>query len=306
MLSINFKMGACCTTIEYSNVGILEKWGDYHETIDPGCHCLNCWCGVRVRDYVSLRVQQLEERCDTKTSDNVTVSLLVAIQYQVKKNQAHTAFYSLDDPKKQIKTYVDNSVRSSVPNMTLDQVYSNKDQIANDVKEQLESTMEKYGFEIISTLITSVDPDKKVVAAMNEINAAQRMREAAEDKAEAQKIIAIKAAEADAESKKLSGEGIANQRRAIVDGLRESVMEFSEAVPGSSPQDVMQLVMMTQYFDTMKDIGADSRAKTIFIPHSPGGLTDISNQIRNGIMQGQETSVVASQPRVPPKMKMEM
>lgn len=296
-------MGACCTTIDYATVGILEKWGDYQETINPGCHCLNCWCGVRVRDTVNLRIQQLDERCDTKTADNVTVSLLVTIQYQVVKDQAHTAYYSLDDPKRQIKSYVDNSVRSSVPNMTLDQVYSNKDQIANDVKHELENTMEKYGFEIISTLITSVDPDKKVVAAMNEINAAQRLRAAAEDKAEAQKIIAIKAAEADAESKKLSGEGIANQRRAIVDGLRESVMEFSEAVPGSSPQDVMQLVMMTQYFDTMKDIGADSRTKTIFIPHSPAGLSDISNQIRNGIMQGQET-VRSNVP--PPKMKMEM
>lgn len=281
-------MGACCTTIDFSTVGITEKWGDYNGMLEPGCHCLNCWCGVRVRDTVNLRIQQLEERCDTKTMDNVTVSLLVAIQYQVVKEQANTAYYSLDNHEKQIKTYVDNSVRSSVPTMNLDEVYANKDKIANDVREQLENTMEKYGFEIINTLVTSVDPDKKVVAAMNQINAAQRMREAAEDKAEAQKILVIKAAEADSESKRLSGEGIANQRRAIVDGLRESVMEFSEAVPGSSPQDVMQLVMMTQYFDTLKDIGADSRTKTIFIPHSPNGLTDIANQIRSGIMQGQE------------------
>lgn len=282
------KMGNCCTTIDYSNVGIVEKWGDYHATYEPGWHCLNCCCGVKLRDTVNLRIQQLEERCDTKTLDNVTLSLLVAIQYQVKKAQAKIAYYSLDNPAKQIKTYVDNSVRSSVPTMTLDDVYANKDKIANDVREELENTMEKYGFEIISTLITSVDPDAKVVAAMNEINAAQRLREAAEDKAEAKKILAIKAAEADAESKRLSGEGIANQRRAIVDGLRDSVMEFSEAVPGSSPQDVMQLVMMTQYFDTMKDIGADSRAKTIFVPYSPAGMTDIADQIRSGIMQGQE------------------
>lgn len=281
-------MGACCTTIDYASVGITEKWGDYYETLEPGCHCLNCWCGVRVRDTVNLRIRQLEERCDTKTSDNVTVSLLVAIQYQVRKAQANTAFYSLDNPERQIKTYVDNSVRSSVPTMTLDDVYSNKDKIANDVRAQLEQTMEQYGFEIINTLVTSVDPDKKVVAAMNEINASERTREAAFSKAEAEKIRIVKAAEADAESKRLSGEGIANQRRAIVEGLRESVLEFSESVPGSSPQDVMQLVMMTQYFDTMKDIGADGRAKTVFIPYSPAGMTDIAEQIRSGIMQGGE------------------
>ena len=281
-------MGACCTTIAYSSVGIKERWGDYDGILEPGCHCLNCWCGVVVKDSVNLRIQQLEERCDTKTLDNVTVSLLVAIQYQVKKDQAHTAFYSLDNPEKQIKTYVDNSVRSSVPSMTLDEVYANKDKIATDVRRELENTMEKYGFEIINTLITSVDPDKKVVAAMNEINASERMKEAATAKADAQKILIIKAAEADSESKRLSGEGIANQRRAIVDGLRESVLEFSESVPGSSPQDVMQLVMMTQYFDTMKDIGTGSSSKAIFIPYSPAGMTEIAEQVRNGIMQGGE------------------
>ena len=289
-------MGACCTTIDYSSVGIKERWGDYDGILEPGCHCLNCWCGVRVKDSVNLRIQQLEERCDTKTLDNVTVSLLVAIQYQVKKEQAHTAYYSLDNPQKQIKTYVDNSVRSSVPSMTLDEVYANKDKIATDVRTELENTMEKYGFEIINTLITSVDPDKKVVAAMNEINASERMKEAANAKADAQKILIIKAAEADSESKRLSGEGIANQRRAIVDGLRESVLEFSESVPGSSPQDVMQLVMMTQYFDTMKDIGAGSNSKAIFIPYSPAGMTDIADQVRNGIMQGGEMGDSMKQP----------
>jgi len=278
----------CCTSIPFSQVGIVEKWGDYHGMLDPGCHCLNCWCGVRVKDLVNLRVQQLNVKCDTKTDDNVTLTVDATVQFQIQKGNANKAYYSLDSPESQIKAYVLNSVRSSVPQMSLDDVYANKDNIANNVKHELEETMGQYGFTIVSTLITDITPDAKVTHAMNEINAAKRLRVAATDKAEADKILAVKAAEADAESKFLSGQGIARQRRAIVDGLKESVLEFSESVPGSSPKDVMQLVMMTQYFDTMKDIAAVSQTKTIFVPYSPNAVNDISNQISSGIMQGNE------------------
>lgn len=278
----------CCASIPYSEVGIVEKWGDFDRTISPGCHCFNCCCGVKLKDTVSVRVQQLGVKCDTKTRDDVTVEVEATVQYKIAPEQAKEAYYSLDSPKRQIMAYVLNSVRSSVPKMTLDEVYENKDQIAIHVKEELEEIMSQYGIVMVGTLITDINPDKKVVAAMNEINAAQRLRIAASDKAEADKILVVKAAEADAESKFLSGQGIARQRKAIIDGLSESVSDFSEAIPGTDPKSVMELVVMTQYFDTLKDVAGDARSKVIFLPSNPGAVNDITSQLRDGVMQGMQ------------------
>ena len=150
--------------------------------------------------------------------------------------------------------------------------------------------MDDFGYGIVKTLVTDIDPDAKVKAAMNEINAAQRLRAAATEKGEAEKIMQVKAAEADAEAKALSGKGVADQRQAIVEGLRESVDEFQRTVPSTSPQDVMNLILMTQYFDMLKDIGQSSKANTILLPHSPGHVADISAQLRDAIITGNEVS----------------
>ena len=150
--------------------------------------------------------------------------------------------------------------------------------------------MVTFGFEIINALVTDIEPDAKVKEAMNEINAAQRMRVAANEKGEAEKILKVKAAEAEAQSKALQGQGIANQRKAIIEGLKESVDDFQKSIRGSSPQDVMNLVLLTQYFDTIKDIGQTGKTNTILIPHSPGGMTEIANQIRNAMITANETS----------------
>ncbi|KAL2622913.1 hypothetical protein R1flu_003118 [Riccia fluitans] len=146
--------------------------------------------------------------------------------------------------------------------------------------------MTNYGWEIVQTLIVDVEPDETVKRAMNEINAAQRSRQATREKAEAEKLLQVKRAEADAESKYLGGVGIARQRQAIVDGLRESVVAFSHNVPGTSPKDVLDMVLVTQYFDTMKEIGSHSKNSTVFIPHGPGAVKDVDDQIRNGLLQG--------------------
>jgi regulator of protease activity HflC (stomatin/prohibitin superfamily) len=235
---------------------------------------------------VSLRVQELNIRCETKTLDNVFVTVCVSIQYHVIKEHAYEAYYKLSNPHVQIKAYVNNVVRSTVPRIKIDNVFETKDHIADAVKDELEKTMNAFGFRIVQALVTDIEPDPRVKAAMNEINAAQRLRVAAADKAEAEKIYAVKAAEADAESKYLAGCGIARQRKAIVDGLRESVTSFSESIPGATPKDVMDLVLVTQYFDTLKEIGSHKQANTVFIPHtSASGGNPFSAEVRNGFLQ---------------------
>jgi len=186
-----------------------------------------------------------------------------------------------------------------VPRIKLDQVFETKDEIAHAVRDELEKVMTTFGYAIVQALVIDIEPDARVKASMNEINAAQRLRVAAADQAEAQKIVAVKAAEADAESKYLSGLGIARQRKAIVDGLRDSVLAFSEVVGGTTPKDVMDLLLINQYFDTLKEIGAHSKTSTIFIPHSPGGVSDVAQQVRDGFIQGASGSMNQTHQRGP-------
>lgn len=170
--------------------------------------------------------------------------------------------------------------------MSLDAVFEKKDSIANAVKNELTGTMQEFGYEIVKALVTNIDPDEKVKHAMNEINEQQRLQVAAQAKGEAEKILKVKQAEAEAESKRLQGEGIANQRKAIICGLQQSVGEFQKAIPGVTAADTMNLALITQYFDTLKEIGANSKSTTILLPHSPGGLKDIAAQLQESIITG--------------------
>ncbi|KAL7112263.1 hypothetical protein ACP275_05G141400 [Erythranthe tilingii] len=277
----------CCVQVDQSTVAMKEHFGKFDTVLDPGCHCLP-WCfGYRMAGTLSLRVQQLDVRCETKTKDNVFVTVVASIQYRAVAQNASDAFYKLTNTKAQIQSYVFDVIRASVPRLLLDSVFEQKNEIAKAVEEELEKAMSAYGFEIVQTLIVDIEPDVHVKRAMNEINAAARMRVATNEKAEAEKILQIKKAEGEAESKYLSGLGIARQRQAIVDGLRDSVLAFSENVPGTSAKDVMDMVLVTQYFDTMKEIGASSKASAVFIPHGPGAVKDITSQIREGLLQGQ-------------------
>ncbi|MCO5607135.1 hypothetical protein L7F22_061328 [Adiantum nelumboides] len=276
----------CCLQVNQATVGVKERWGKYDEILEPGCHCVN-WCfGSKVAGLLTMRVQQLDVHCETKTKDNVFVTMVISIQYRVVGEHAKEAYYKLSRPQEQIQAYVFDVVRSSVPRMDLDDVFEQKNDIAKAVEQELEKAMKTYGYQIVQTLIVDIIPDQTVKKAMNEINAAHRFRLATQEKAEAEKILQVKRAEAEAESKYLSGQGIARQRQAIVDGLRESVLGFSHDVPGTSPKDVMDMVMLTQYFDTLKDIGAHSKSSTVFIPHGPGAVSNIADQIRNGWLQG--------------------
>lgn len=274
-------------TVEQQTVAIIENFGRFVRIARPGLNFKLPFI-ERIAGRVSLRIQQLNVRAETKTHDNVFVHVVIAVQYFVINEKVYDAFYKLNDPQQQINSYVFDVVRARVPKITLDDLFEKKDEIAITVKEELNEIMTGFGFEILSAQVTDIEPDAKVKMAMNEINANQRLRVAANEKGEAEKILKVKTAEADAESKALQGKGIADQRRAIINGLQESVEHFQSSVPGSSAQDVMNLVLMTQYFDTLKEVGQHSN--TILIPHSPGGMHDISEQIRNSIIVGNEVS----------------
>ncbi|GJN40576.1 hypothetical protein PR202_gb29808 [Eleusine coracana subsp. coracana] len=251
----------CFVQVDQSTVGIKEQFGKFEEVLEPGCHFVPWIIGKHVSLFFYLM---------SLSQDNVFVTVVASIQYRAIENKASDAYYKLSNPKAQIQSYVFDVIRASVPKLELDDAFEQKNQIAKAVEEELEKAMSTYGYEVVQTLIVDIEPDEKVKRAMNEINAAARLRVTANEKAEAEKIVQIKRAEGEAEAKYLSGLGIARQRQAIVDGLRDSVLGFSGNVPGTSAKDVMDLVLVTQYFDTMKEIGAASKSSAVFLPHGPG------------------------------------
>jgi regulator of protease activity HflC (stomatin/prohibitin superfamily) len=239
----------------------------------------------------------MEVSCETKTKDNVFVLIRVAVQYQVNEDEESikNAHYRLTNPKQQIESYVFDVVRSSVPKIELDDVFTTKEEIAQTIKHELTTAMTSFGYTILASPITDIDPDKEVKRAMNDINKAKRLRLAAQDEGEAVKIRAVKEAEAeaarteiqakaDAEAKFLAGQGIARQRQAIMEGLRESVNAFKNEVQDVDAKTVMDLMIVTQYFDMMRDIGANSKTNAVFLNHSPGALEDLAQAVQKGFM----------------------
>lgn len=268
---------------------IVERFGRFTRIAPAGLNIKIPFID-RIAGRVSLRIQQLDVKIETKTKDNVFVNVIVSVQYYVLPSKVVDAFYKLQDPQGQITSFVFDTVRARVPSLILDDLFEKKDEIAQAVKSELDNVMDDFGYGIVKALVTDIDPDAKVKASMNEINAAQRMRDAAIQQAEADKIRVVKAAEGEAESKALQGQGIANQRKAIIDGLKESVENFNKSIGGTSAEDVMNLVLMTQYFDTLKEIGLSGKSNTIMIPHSPGGMGDISEQMRNAVITANEVA----------------
>lgn len=269
--------------VEQQSSAVVERFGKFVRIAAPGLS-MKIPFVERISGRLSLRVKQLNVTVETKTQDNVFVKIVVSVQYRVLENKVADAFYKLDNPEQQITAFIFDVVRARVPQMKLDDVFEKKDDVANAVKEELSDVMTGFGYQIVKALVTDIDPDSKVKAAMNEINEAQRLRLAANERGEAEKILKIKQAEGEAASKALQGKGIADQRKAIVEGLKDSVDEFQKTVPSVSAADVMSLVLMTQYFDTLKEIGMASKSNTILLPHSPGYLRDLTDQLRNSII----------------------
>ena len=281
-------LGTAFFTVDQRTTVIVQRFGRFLREAGPGLH-VKIPVIDKVIGRINLRVQQLDVTIETKTEDNVFVKMVVAVQYYVLPDKVYDAFYKLEDAKRQITSFVFDVVRARVPKIKLDDVFEKKDEIADIVKGELAQVMEGFGYGILKALVTDIEPDARVKESMNEINAAQRMRVAATEKGEADRILKVKHAQGEAESKALQGRGIADQRQAIIAGLRDSVDEFRRSVPGTTAKDVMNLVLMTQYFDMLKDIGASSRTNAILIPHSPGNLASLTEQMRNAMIEADQT-----------------
>ena len=257
----------------------MQFTGQFKRLVGEGPSCI-LWPLQSVAGRLSLRIQQLDVLVETKTKDNVFVQVGVAVQYKVVTESAYDAWYRLTSPTSQIQAYVFDVIRSTVPRMELDQAFESKDDIAKAVYDQLQNVMKDYGYAIVNTLVTDLAPDSKVKASMNEINAARRLKEAASHQAEADKIRQIKAAEAEAEARYLSGLGVARQRKAIVQGLQASVSEFSGEVEGAEPKDVMDILLLSQYFDTLSSVGANS----LILEHDPATVANLQKQVGTSFM----------------------
>tara|TARA_B100001287_G_scaffold261698_1_gene250967 strand:- start:999 stop:1907 length:909 start_codon:yes stop_codon:yes gene_type:complete len=268
---------------------VIQRLGKFNRISQPGFK-LKIPIIESIASKENLKIQQLDVDVETKTLDDVFVILKISVQYRIITSKVYEAFYELDDPHGQIASYIFDEVRAEVPKLSLDDVFGKKDDVALAVKDNISSQMEKYGYKIVKTLITDINPDELVKASMNKINAAMRDKEAAAQEAEGEKIRIVKRAEAEADSKRLSGEGIAQQRLEIVRGFKESVEDFQKALQDVDPQEIMQFVLMTQYFDTLTAIGANENNNTVMVPHTPGGMKDFQQQIIEGTFVGKELS----------------
>ena len=274
-------------TVKQQNCAVIERFGKFNRISKSGLH-FKIPLIDRISSKISLKIKQLNVSVETKTKDNVFVDLVVAVQYKVLPDKVYEACYMLQDPEQQINAFVFDLVRAQVPLLDLDDVFAKKDDIANAVKKELDSQMAEFGYGIIKALVTDVNPDKNVKSAMNEINTAQRLRIAATEKGEAEKIMKIKRAEAEAEANVLHGQGIAGQRQAVIEGMSESVEEFVKQIPGTDASRVMDMVLMIQYIDTLKEIGGNSKSNVVFVPHTPGNVKDLSTQIQETIFSAQK------------------
>jgi len=270
-------------TINTAQCGVIQRFGRFLRVADPGLNFK--WPFIdTLAARVSLRVNQIQLTMETKTKDNVFVTIPISVQNRVRPEKVFDAYYKLANPAEQIQSYVEQVILGHVPGMTLDEVFASQSGIAAAVKQELDADMAGFGYEIVNVLVTDIVPDAKVKSAMNDINAAQREQVAANARGEAEKILVVKKAEAEAESKALQGAGIANQRKAIIEGLQGSIEQFQKVVGGTSTSEVMQLVLVTQYFDTLKSIGETDKTNTLFLSHSPAAVKDISDQVLQSML----------------------
>ena len=263
-------------TVKQQTAVVIERFGKFTGIRSSGLQ-LKLPVIDRIAGRVNLRIQQLDVIIETQTKDNVFVKMKISVQFKVIPEHVYEAFYKLEYPHDQITAYVFDVVRAEVPKLILDEVFARKDDVAIAVKRELNEAMVSYGYDIINTLVTDIDPDIQVKNAMNRINAAEREKTAAIFESEAQRIRIVAKAKAEAESKKLQGQGIADQRREIAKGLVESVEVLNEV--GINSQEASALIVITQHYDTLQAIGADTNSNLILLPNSPQAASDMLNSM---------------------------
>ena len=262
--------------VKQQTSAIIERFGKFQSIRHSGLQ-MKVPLVDRVAGKVSLKIQQLDVMIETKTLDDVFVKLKVSVQYMVIRDKVYDAFYKLDYPHDQITSFVFDVVRAEVPKMKLDDVFVKKDDIVIALKRELQEYMSEYGYDIIKTLVTDIDPDAQVKAAMNRINAADREKTAAQFEGDAQRILIVERAKAEAESKRLQGQGIADQRREIARGLEESVEVLNKV--GINSQEASALIVVTQHYDTLQSIGQETNSNLILLPNSPQAGSQMLNDM---------------------------
>ncbi|WP_323787464.1 SPFH domain-containing protein [Psychroserpens sp.] len=262
--------------VKQQTAAIIERFGKFNSIRQSGLQ-LKIPLVDRIAGKLSLKIQQLDVIIETKTLDDVFVRLKVSVQYKVIREKVYDAFYKLDYPHDQITSYVFDVVRAEVPKMKLDDVFVRKDDVAIAVKSELNDAMADYGYDIIKTLVTDIDPDAQVKAAMNRINAADREKTAAQFEGDAARILIVEKAKAEAESKRLQGQGIADQRREIARGLEESVEVLNKV--GINSQEASALIVVTQHYDTLQSIGQETNSNLILLPNSPQAGSQMLNDM---------------------------
>ena len=277
-------------TVKTQENVIVERFGKFKKVAKPGLNIKVPFVETTTRP-ISLRVRQLEVNIETKTKDNVFVTIPVAVQYVIGEENVVDAYYKLDNPEEQIRSYVFDTVRSSLSTMNLDTAFESKDDIASSVESRLSESMARYGFQIVNTLVTDISPDQKVRDSMNNINAAQRDRDAAQSLAEADKIKRVTQAEAEADARRLQGEGVAAQRKAIATGIAEQYEMLKRVGIEDTAE---QLLLMNQYFDTLGEVARHGRSNVLFLPSNPGSTGDFFQEIRNSLLSVHEADKAAS------------
>jgi regulator of protease activity HflC (stomatin/prohibitin superfamily) len=263
-------------TVKQQTIAVVERFGKFQSTRNPGLQ-IKIPLIDRVAGRVSLRVQQLDVIVETKTQDDVFVHLKISVQFLIRQGHVYDAFYKLQNPHEQITAFIFDVVRAEVPKMILDDVFEKKEEIALAIQRDLKQAMLDYGYDIIKALVTDIDPDEKVKIAMNRINAADREKIAAQHEGDAQRILIVERAKAEAESKRLQGKGIADQRREIARGLEESVDVLNKA--GINSQEASALIVITQHYDTLQSIGSDTKSNLILLPNNPNAASSMLNDM---------------------------
>lgn len=285
LLILIFSLSTIVFVVKQQTVAIVERFGKYQFTASPGFHLKLPWGIDRIAARIQLRLLQTEMTVETKTADNVFVTMNIATQYRVNEQSIKDAYYKLMNPGEQIKAYIEDALRSAVPKLTLDDVFEKKDEIALEVQKTVAEEMQTYGYIIVKTLITKVEPDAEVKQSMNEINAAQRKQDASQMLANANKIQVVTAAEAEAEKDRLHGVGIAEQRKAIVDGLAQQITEIKKLGVALDEEQIMAILLTNQYLDTLNQFAAGGNS-TVFLPSGAEGAESLRTQILSAIKAG--------------------
>jgi regulator of protease activity HflC (stomatin/prohibitin superfamily) len=290
IIFILFLLIAGLFIVKQQTAFIIERFGKFNSIRHAGLQ-IKIPLVDRIAARLSLKIQQLDVSVETKTNDDVFVHLKISVQFVIKKDKVYDAFYKLQSPHEQITSYIFDLVRAEVPRLILDDVFEKKDEIAHAIKRELAEAMLDYGYDIVKALVTDIDPDATVKEAMNRINAAEREKVAAQHEGDAQRILIVERAKAEAQSKRLQGMGIADQRREIARGLEESVDTLNKA--GINPQEASALIVITQHYDTLQSIGADSSSNLILLPNNPTAASNMLNDMTASLLAANKISEAA-------------